>query len=202
MVHRPETQIQKKRKVQELMKKHLGEKIYPQTEGFEYLSNLVQNHPNECKRNKNIEWIYPRLQGNSIKPFIKYQNQPEDHISFNSCITGRVNCDFKKVCRLAIQQQLTYFKINNPPDYCGICKEKIHFGDSFHADHIYPLSRMINDFFGDKEPETISASPHGRDFKDKEIKRKWQVYHYDNVELQNAHSRCNCIKGSKTNILS
>ena len=195
---KPETQKQKRDKVKQIKERHENSKILPGTNDFEYLRNLMYNYPYPSYFDLDkIEYFLPMTNGNSIKPFIKIKGKPEEHFSLNSCITGRVNCDFNQVCRHAIQQQITDFRFNNTSNICGICKEQITDLFNTHIDHIYPLEKIIKEYFGKEEPETMSIQPHGRDFLNQNIKLKWQEHHKITAKLQIAHAKCNCSKSNK-----
>jgi len=192
-----ETQKQKQEKVKQIKENFENMKILPETEEFEYLRNLMNNYPNPSKFDlDNIEYFFPKTDGKYIKPYIKIKDQPEENFSLNSCITGKKQWDFSRVCREAIEPQITDFKKINTSVDCGICNKSL-IDCSTHIDHIYPLSMMINDFFGDEKPETMSIRPHGRDFVDKKLKKQWEEYHRKNAKLQKTHQKCNCSKGAK-----
>jgi hypothetical protein len=192
-----ETQKQKREKVNQIKERHENSKILPGTDDFEYFRNLLHNHPNPNKFDiDNIEYFIPKTDGKYIKPYIKIKDQPEVDFSLNSCITGKTQWDLSRICREAIEPQIKDFRINNTSVVCGICNQSL-IDCPTHIDHIYPLSMIIKDFFGEETPETKSIQPHGRDFVDMRLKKQWQEYHRKNAKLQKTHQSCNCSKGAK-----
>lgn len=107
--------------------------------------------------------------------------------------------NFNEAARIAVVDQITTFKKQTNRYWCVVGKHEVAEED-VHIDHDNPsFSDLINDFVGTEniqldEITYVKKNYQQRQFKDENLKRKWQVYHKNEAKLQILCSQCNLRK--------
>jgi 5-methylcytosine-specific restriction endonuclease McrA len=187
-------------------------KIYNDDIHFKFLCDLLENHTEkEMKIGSGIDYF--ELQPHHIfkKPYLLLHRTDNTiiDISYIHC------CEFKQrsalqnlndAMRYAVKNTTIEYKLNLLPSVlkCAICKNSSLDYKEYHVDHIYPFSKLQQDFIFSHPsldvPTIFDDSVHDiASFRkeDKQFENEWVDYHDLYANLQILCSKCNLIKGKK-----
>jgi len=172
---------------------------------FEYLSALCRNHPSAD--DPEHVWRYQDIDEFMVtdgmygkgKALYTVHNGETNVISWRKC------CGLKKdsltfALRHIVRQDIIQFKKKSQIccQNCGVTELPYN---RFHVDHIYPFSKIRDEFFltrkkptkfGDLEPMGYCFLP-----ADKKLGEEWYAYHKERATYQILCDKCNMSKGAK-----
>lgn len=115
---------------------------------------------------------------------------------------GNAKTKINKALRNDVQHQILYFKGTiNFPQTCYLSKDMLTSWSETDVDHVYPMSRLIEDWLKENGLEYSDIKLRGNvnnlTLKDEILKKSWQEYHYHHAELKCASKSANRSKGKK-----
>lgn len=172
---------------------------------FNYLAALCRNHPSAD--DPEHAWRYQDIDEFKVtvglygkgKALYTVHNGETNVISWNKC------CGLKKdkltfALREIVRDDTIQFKKNSEL-YCRDCGITELPYNRFHVDHIYPFSKIRDEFFlkrqkptkfGNQEPMGYCLLP-----ADKKLGDEWYAYHKEKATYQILCDKCNMSKGAK-----
>lgn len=174
---------------------------------FNFFMEIVNSHHNkEQKIGGGIEYFYF---DNDFFNNTQLGIKNKEGFSNISCIYSKItrkleNCKnsfLTDVMRNAIYPQILQYKLMlSKPFFCYNCNSE---ASKFHIDHIYPFSKIRDDFLisvkNYKIPNKFRKIENTLDFldEDQNFKDDWIKYHFQNVSLQILCKECNLSKSNK-----
>jgi len=177
---------------------------------FLYLSALIEKHPNyEEKIGCGLDFF--SVENGTLNKTSKHLNiyrvdGSVESISWNNCCKFSLNCEYnpKMYLTQAMRTTIAYDTLEykkNADNECALCKSR---EGSFETDHIYPFSKIRDEFLATCQtevPTTFSKCPtyYNTKFKeeDKEFENEWLSYHTAKRSYQILCKNCNGTKGAK-----
>ena len=173
---------------------------------FPLFSSLVQVHFNrEDKFGQGIKHFYfaPNLYR---KKELQIRRMDDSTVSM-CCNYGKIikgknpHQDLRAAMRYSIADQVLKWKTQQKsPHCCQFCSKEITL---IQADHIYPFSRLVNDFLNLTQytvPTAFLKNEYNMIVfrqEDEAFEKAWKIYHNDNASFQILCIQCNTQKSDK-----
>lgn len=180
---------------------------------WDFFNILINNHPEkEFKIGEGVAyfWIQKNPIGNGLATMIKRTDGSIADFSWRYC------CEFKprtiiedvtKAMRHSISPEIKKFKQTFDHKFkCAMCNHSGTKSQDFHADHVYPFSRIKDEFLlQEKEnatpiPDRVASMNIGATQFHKEdnaFEKRWMDFHNKRSQLQILCASCNLNKSDK-----
>jgi len=172
---------------------------------FKFFSALCRNHPKaddpqHAWKYKDIdEFIVTVAMYGKGKALYTVHNGEQNVISWHKCCgvkKNKLNCALRDI----IQEDTKQFRRKNEL-CCRNCGVTELPSNRFHVDHIYPFSKIRDEFFLTRQKPTKfgDLEPYGNCFlpADKKLGEEWYAYHKERATYQILCDKCNMSKGAK-----
>lgn len=200
-------------------------KIKQKDKHFQFFMNLIFRH-HRLKEKVGNGVIYFRIKmteidhtqyelqikrksiGEEISKYGKYKYESFD---WYYCATGIKASKLTQAAHRVVSCFRHAYKLKNRNEdnswTCTYCKKNTNNPKEIHSDHIYPQSKMLEDFCRTRDdvPTKFGKQEHTNETKfrnrDRKFHRDWVNYHNEHAEFQLLCKECNREKGAKTNFL-
>ena len=182
--------------------------IFPEHKHFAYLAALCRNHPSAD--DPEHSWRYVNIDefmvtdgvNNKGRSLYTVHNGETNIISWNKCCGLKQN-PLTDVLRDIVREDTIQFKKESDL-YCRECGVKDLPYRRFHVDHIYPFSKIRDEFFLKRQKPTKFGSVHPIGYcllpADKKLGEDWYTHHKERATYQILCDKCNMSKGAKVSV--
>jgi hypothetical protein len=175
---------------------------------YTFFCDLLKNHPEyNIKVGCGIDYFYiiqNPVNKQGLQTMIKRIDGTEEDFSWVYCCKFKKRTvieDLKNAMREAIDIQIFNYKSKCNNLICNYCKDSNAL-TKYHVDHIYPFSKLYDDFLKDNLDYPKTFGNNKLNFKtcfndtDNKFKNDWVSYHLNNATFQILCIDCNSKKSN------
>ena len=170
------------------------------SDNYEYFDKLLEYHKSyEEKIGCGIDYFYITrnpIKWSDLMTMICRVDGSSTNFSWKKCSNARFGTDFgylNRALRNSISDVVIKFKKENELICCE-CKVKNLPYSEYHCDHVYPFSKLRDDFLNGRQyPKMFTDRDYNKVFRDedKEFEDAWIGYHNSIATFQILCRNCN-----------